>query len=105
MEFCENCGALMRVRETMLVCSCGNLRDMTKRQVIRETIRSNQAKRTGILEDSNPLATYPHTCKKCGHDKAQILSKGVWVSDEDEVVEYVCGKCGFHERAEGLKIG
>ena len=61
--------------------------------------------RKGVLEDVNPLASYPHVCKKCGYDKAQIISKGIKISDEDELMEYVCGRCGLHERVEGMKTG
>ena len=37
-------------------------------------------------------------------DKAQLVSKGIWISDESEVTEFACGKCGYHERADGIKV-
>ncbi|MBW3023146.1 hypothetical protein KY308_03515 [Candidatus Woesearchaeota archaeon] len=49
------------------------------------------------MPDKNPLAVYPHKCKKCGYEKAQLIECGIWIADEDCVVKYKCGKCGFVE--------
>ncbi len=58
-----------------------------------------------ITDTTHPLAVYDHVCKKCGYGKAMLISKGVWYTDEDEVMEYVCGKCGLHEKVtDGSKI-
>lgn len=50
-----------------------------------------------IIDDNNSLAVYDHICKKCGHDKAEIIEKGQMYSDEDDIILYVCGKCGYTE--------
>jgi len=51
----------------------------------------------GVIKDEDIYASYPHKCKKCGFGKAEMLSMGPWYSDEDTVVQYKCGKCGFAE--------
>ena len=70
--------------------------------VFKEKIKKEE-KGKGIV-DNNPLAQYDHKCKRCGHSKAELISKGIWYSDEDEVLQFKCGKCGFVEMQEG-KIG
>lgn len=89
--------------KSVLECSCG-ARMAIGRSVITEKMAVH--KELEVIHDTiNPLAVYPHKCSKCGFDKAQLISKGVWYTDEDEVVEYVCGKCGLHEKiTDGSKI-
>ena len=106
MEFCPKCKSILAPKkengETLLVCSCG-----FKKAVEKKEMREKGKKDTKIdivHDETNPLAVYPHKCKKCGYGKAQLISKGIWYSDEDEVIEYVCGKCGAHEREEGIKV-
>jgi len=106
MEFCNKCGAIMRPEKDdkkFLLCSCGN-RKTTGRTVMTETMAVH--KDLEVIHDTiNPLAVYPHKCSKCGFGFAQLISKGVWYTDEDEVMEYVCGKCGLHEKiTDGSKI-
>ena len=106
MEFCDKCGAMMKPEKDnryVLLCSCG-YRKAINRTTMTETMKKE--KELEVVHDPiNPLAVYPHVCSKCGFDKAQLISKGVWYTDEDEVVEYVCGRCGLHEKlSDGSKI-
>lgn len=66
------------------------------KNIISEKIKHKEEK-FGIIEDINPLAVYPHKCKKCGYEKAQLIEPGIWVADEDSVIRYKCGKCGYVE--------
>jgi len=63
-----------------------------------ESIKKKKLVGTGIIDDKNIYATYPHKCKKCGHDKAQVIDLGIWYSDEAGVIRFKCGKCGFAEQ-------
>ena len=103
MEFCPKCKAiLVSDDQGILSCSCGFQKNIEKREMIEKV---KPEKEIEVIHDEiNPLAVYDHKCKKCGFGKAQLISKGIWYGDEDEVVEYVCGRCGRHERAEGLKV-
>ena len=65
---------------------------------IIETIKQKEVVGQGAVEDENIYATFPNICKKCGHDKAQVIELGIWYSDEAGVVRYKCGKCGFVEQ-------
>ncbi len=65
------------------------------------TEKTEKSRPIEVVEDKNPLAVYDHKCKKCGYDKAQLIEIGIWYSDEDDVVRYKCGRCGYVEKAEG----
>jgi DNA-directed RNA polymerase subunit M len=50
-----------------------------------------------VATEENIMAVYPHKCKKCGYEKAQLIECGIWIGDEDQVIRYKCGKCGHVE--------
>ena len=52
----------------------------------------------GVKDDKNIFATYLNKCKKCDHDKAQVLDMGIFYSDEDNLILLKCGRCGFSEK-------
>lgn len=93
--FCKKCGSIVRGRE----CGCGETQIpqvMTEKQVKTPEIQ--------VMESKDHLATLDHVCPKCGYGKARLYTKGTLVSDEDEHMAFVCGKCGHHDSAGGLKI-
>lgn len=63
-----------------------------------EEIKKKPEKGKGAIKQENLLATFPHKCKKCGFEKAEVIELGVWFSDESGVIRYKCGKCGFTEQ-------
>jgi len=65
--------------------------------VTKEKIKGKKI-RHGIIKDENPAATFPHKCSKCGYEKAELIEKGVMVSDEDYAYFFRCGKCGHVEK-------
>jgi DNA-directed RNA polymerase subunit M/transcription elongation factor TFIIS len=103
MHFCPDCGALLTPTGKALVCGCGHAQEASSYTFVeREPVREHVQ---GIADHSeHPLATFDHVCTKCGFEKAQLVSKGIFVSDEDESLEYICGKCGHHDQEAGLKI-
>jgi len=66
------------------------------KNIISEKI-SHKKETFGAVSDKNPLAVYPHKCRKCGYDFAQLIEPGIWIGDEDAVIRYKCGKCGYVE--------
>ncbi len=60
--------------------------------IIRDKIK--QTAKLTVMDGENHLAVHTHICPQCGHDKAEIIEKGIWYSDEDNVVIFKCGKCG-----------
>ena len=94
MEFCKKCNGIMRFEEYKLKCiHCGNSQDgdIISKQKIKKPIERG----SGIIEsDKNIFADYEHECESCGYKKAQIIMRGPFISDEDDVVMLKCGKCG-----------
>ena len=102
MNFCTSCGAIIQKRDgDMLICSCSNKQAPASGAV---TEKMKQGEELKVFEQGvHPLATYDHVCAKCGFDKAQLVTKGHWYGDEDEAIEFICGKCSHHELAEGIR--
>ena len=102
MKFCQFCQGMMRLENGKFECSCGNFEYARKTHTIERN--ANPATPVQVLESEiNPLAVYDHACSACGFGKAQLVSKGIFVSDEDEMTEFICGKCGHHDPEEGLR--
>ena len=51
----------------------------------------------GFIKDKNIFADYPFKCKKCSYNKAEIIERQPYVSDEDTLTYLKCGKCGWTE--------
>jgi len=95
--FCEMCGKMLLIKDGMGKCKCG-FEKKVEHTSTTETIKEKPEIGKGIAQHGNILATFPHKCKKCNHDKAQVIDLGVWYGDEAGVVRYKCGKCGFTEQ-------
>lgn len=54
-----------------------------------------------VSDGKNILAVHEHKCKKCGHDKAELMEMSASYSDEDNTYRMKCGRCGFVEQLEG----
>lgn len=102
MKFCPRCESMMKMKDKQYTCSCGMF-EHVKEQIKLET-NNKPWKELKILESEiNPLAAHDHICSQCGYEKAQLVTKGIFVSDEDEMTGYICGKCGHHDPEDGLK--
>ncbi len=82
--------------KTMGKCSCGFQSEISV--FSEENIKQPKEKGRGYVKDKNELATFPHKCKKCGYEKAQVIELGVWFGDEGGVIRYRCGKCNHTEQ-------
>ena len=96
MKFCSKCKGLMKPIEnekSKLICiSCKNIEDGEITSVTK--IKKKPEKGEGFVEDKDIFADHDFICKKCGHNKAQIIIKGPQISDEDDPIYLRCGKCG-----------
>ncbi len=103
MDFCPSCGAMMKPANGRFACTCGHTQDAVRSQ-FTETPARAQATTGAVDHTTHPLAAFDHVCSKCGFGKARLVGKGIFVSDEDESIEYICGKCGHHDPEDGLKV-
>ena len=98
MKLCSKCKNIMRpVRHEMFECvSCG-FQDKGPDLVEIEKIEEPPIVEEGVVDDENIFADFPFTCEKCGFDKAEIVERQPYVSDEDSLSYLKCGKCGWME--------
>ena len=101
--FCNECGKILKIEnENDIItgkCGCGFSKIMEVS--CEEQGKKIEEKGVGAINDKNLLATFPHQCKACGHEKAEVIELGVWYSDEAGNVLYKCGKCGKTEAEKG----
>lgn len=93
--FCPRCGSVLKFEKTgnkiRSTCPCGYTSTDASSRHLAEKPKNKEIR---VLEGDNTLAVYDHKCPRCGHDKAQIIEKGIQYSDEDDLVLFKCGKCG-----------
>jgi ribosomal protein S27AE len=53
------------------------------------------------MEEHNYLAVHKHQCKKCGYDRAELIEMSCNYTDEDNIYQMKCGRCGYVEQLEG----
>lgn len=94
MKFCSKCNGIMKPYETnKLICvNCNNIEEGTIASSTK--IKEKEKKGKGFVEDNNMFADYEFVCKKCGHNKAQVIMRPAYISDENDPVYLKCGKCG-----------
>lgn len=92
----------MKLKRNVWVCSCGE-KDIAFVKKVSETFVTEKKGDDFNKDTGNILAVFDHVCSECGYNKAQFASKGVAISDEDELIEFICGKCGHHDVQDGLK--
>ena len=101
--FCDMCGKILNIcNENEVVigkCGCGFSKIMEVSS--QEQSKKVEERGKGAINDKNILATFPHRCKHCDHDLAEVIELGVWYSDEAGNVLYKCGKCGKSEQEKG----
>ena len=96
IQFCDKCGKLLKIKGNVGACSCG-FEKKVDALVIKEKTESH-IQDIKIISGKNEFATFPHKCKKCGYDRAELIDLGAPVSDEAGVILLKCGRCGHTER-------
>ena len=91
--FCPKCKKIMKKVGNKLVCECG-----FEAVLCSEENMKKDKKHTGIVKGENEFANYPHQCKKCGFDKAELIFIQPMYTDADYIIRYKCGKCGYTEQ-------
>ena len=104
IRFCPNCKGILFLEKNRAVCrNCNYVFPMKLELSSNEKLPEVEERGEGAVSGENVYATYENLCKKCGHDKAQVIDCGVFYSDEDNLIFIKCGKCGFSERI-GKKV-
>jgi DNA-directed RNA polymerase subunit M len=104
MEFCDECGSMMRTEGDEWVCgSCGfsKLRDRETEAVSMTTTEGQQE--TEIIDTSDVDAedmgpTTNARCPDCGNGRAFWEMKQIRSADESETRFFTCTECGHKWR-------
>lgn len=108
MEFCKKCKSLMKpVEEDMLECpNCGFIEIMHEEYLSsKDKIPKKPERKGGVVEDKNINATYEDfICDKCGYNRAEVIERQPYISDEDSLTFLKCGKCSWTKQL-ARKIG
>ncbi|MFB6106081.1 MAG: transcription factor S [Halobacteriaceae archaeon] len=95
MEFCDECGSMMKAEDDFWVCtSCGNrqLRNAEAEYVLTEGQEVGEIIETGDGEDAG-LPTTDARCPECGNDRAYWYMQQIRAADESETRFFVCTEC------------
>jgi len=100
MQFCDECGSMMRKEDGEMVCSsCGATaeRDEAVAEQFVTTESQTDAEVIESDEDANfegkPTAT-DVTCEECGHGEAWYTIKQTASADEPPTRFFKCKECG-----------
>lgn len=104
MQFCDECGSMMRAADDQMVCTnCGTAvpKDpdlaeeytSTDRQSTDDVIETEE----GMAFEGKPTAT-DVTCDSCGHTEAWYTIKQTGSADEPPTRFFKCQECGSRWR-------
>ncbi len=97
MEFCNHCGKPLKIKGKIAICNCGFIKEISP-VYPSEKINKPQERGKGVFEKKDKDKGFPHTCKKCGHEFADVVDLGASYSDEANVYLFKCKKCENVER-------
>ncbi|PSQ45889.1 transcription factor S [Halobacteriales archaeon SW_6_65_15] len=96
MEFCDECGSMMKAEDGMWVCgSCGHEEPkgdsadytVTEGQEDSEIIETSQG------DEESALPTTEAHCPNCGNDRARWYMQQIRAADESETRFFICTEC------------
>lgn len=94
MEFCDDCGSMMKTEGELWVCSsCGNTqpKDPDAEYVVTDDQEVSEVIESGGTESSLP--TTEAECPNCGNDRARWYMQQIRAADESETRFFVCTEC------------
>lgn len=103
MQFCDECGSMMRNEEGTMVCaSCGHREDQDADLAAEFTSTESQDD-SDVIEstEESSMEGKPSTethCKECGHDRAWYDIRQTASADEPPTRFLKCQECGHQWR-------
>ena len=97
MEFCDDCGSMMKTEGDEWVCeSCGftTLRDEAAEAAMTTTQGQEESEIVDISDaEDKGLPTTTAACPECDNDKAYWYMQQIRAADESETRFFVCTEC------------
>ena len=85
--------------------SCSSRENISEKDLTSSEIMPKKSEiKQGVVEHTNIYATYDFKCEKCGYDKAEVIERQPYITDEDSLTFLKCGKCNFTQQL-ARKIG
>jgi DNA-directed RNA polymerase subunit M len=95
MEFCDDCGSMMKGEDELWVCgSCGNKqpKDPGASYVVTEGQEESEIVDVSGAEDKG-LPTTTVVCPNCENDEAHWYMQQIRSADESETRFFICTEC------------
>ncbi|EMA50369.1 transcription factor S [Halococcus thailandensis] len=97
MEFCDECGSMMKTDDGVWVCdNCGYTkpRDDAKEAAMTTTQGQEESEIIDVSDAENRgLPTTEVHCPECGNDEAYWYMQQIRSADESETRFFVCTEC------------
>jgi len=97
MEFCDDCGSMMKTEGDHWVCgSCGNEqgRDAAAEAAMVTTEGQEHSEVVDVTEaEDKGLPTATEHCPKCENDEAYYYMQQIRAADESETRFFICTEC------------
>ena len=97
MEFCDECGSMMKADDGTWVCSnCGfeKPRDAEKEQAMVTTQAQEETEIVDVSDsEDDGLPTTEARCPRCGNDRAKWYMQQIRSADESETRFFICTEC------------
>ena len=103
MQFCDECGSMMKTEDGMWVCgSCGyeTPRDEQKEAAMTSTQSQEESEviDTSDVDAEDMGPTTEARCPECDNDRAFWEMKQIRAADESETRFFTCTECGHKWR-------
>lgn len=104
MQFCDECGSMMRKEGGVMRCSsCGHT-EKPDESLAEQFVSTEEQSGDGVIEteegadfEGKPTAD-DVTCENCGHGKAWYTIKQTGAADEPPTRFFKCQECGHRWR-------
>jgi len=96
MEFCDECGSMMKAEDGLWVCgSCGNEepKDEGQNYTVTEGQEDSEVIETSQGGEESALPTTEAHCPECGNDRARWYMQQIRAADESETRFFICTEC------------
>jgi len=106
MQFCDECGSMMKSMGSKMICSNGDCQHTVAKdeEKAAEFVSTEQQSDDDVIE-SSPDANFEGkptaddvTCEECGHGKAWYTIKQTGAADEPPTRFFKCQECGYRWR-------
>ncbi|MHB9288369.1 transcription factor S [Halobacteriales archaeon Cl-PHB] len=97
MEFCDECGSMMKAEDGTWVCgSCGyeQARDAENEEAMVTTTGQEETEIVDVSDaEDTGLPTTNAQCPECDNDRAHWYMQQIRAADESETRFFVCTEC------------